>query len=90
MSFHKQIDPAMAHAVPTDAAPLPSRIEIVELPSANNVAGLFAKIAAAFAAVWPQSGLTSRLPSIDTLPNHLRQDIGIGPVSGGYGGRGYY
>ncbi|MFP6773395.1 MAG: hypothetical protein VCE74_13835 [Alphaproteobacteria bacterium] len=86
MSFHKQIDPAMAHAVTTDAALMPKRIEIVEIPGTR----IFAKIAAALAAVRAQFGQSNRLTAINTLPNHLRQDIGLGPLGGGYQGRGYY
>ncbi len=86
MSFHKQIDPTMAHAVTTNAAILPNRIEIVELPGT----GIFAKFGAVLAAIGARFGQSSRLPSINTLPNHLRQDIGLGPLGSGYHGRGCY
>mgnify|MGYP001432283978 CR=1 FL=1 len=63
MSFHKQIDPAMAHAVTTDAALMPKRIEIVEIPGTR----IFAKIAAMLGGGNPNPNL-SPCPSPSPSP----------------------
>ena len=85
MSFQRQIDPQLAHGISLDAAALPSKITILALPTTT----IFAKIGAALSTAWKNFGKTSRLPSVNSLSSHLRQDIGIS-TSRDISSRGYY
>ncbi len=84
MSFHKSIDPHMAHPVTPDVAALPAKINLFTLPD-----NLFGRIITALAAAWKSMGEIRPLPSVTSLNDHLRRDIGVGPARD-FNSRGYY
>ncbi len=87
MAFHKQIEPQLVQDISANGATALRNTDIADLQHHQPfaiISDAMAVVAAAAKRAFP----AKRLARLDSLDDHLRRDIGLGPISGS-SGHGY-